>query len=254
MKTSMTFTLLATMAITLTGCGGGGGSSSSSKLVASSPSTTPTATPSTTPTATPTATPSTRPTATPTANSSYTTLQDLEYKTLTLKEYWHTIKDTTKNKTYSTMIFKESYNKGYLVDEQSGKNGARVCSTLNEGKYKYFCVTVYPATASATKPTEVHIFNISDNNQVTGNYAYSPTADNDELARLVSSRETAHAWITGTATTTRNKTTSHLINEVNKEKSSLIKSTSTFNKSTPLTEKEEDLINLLVEMKASLSK
>jgi len=70
-------------AFVLTGCGGGGSSSSSSA-------------------------------------PKYETLQDLEYKTLTLEEYWHTIQDDTKNKTHTTMVFKETYtDSGYLIDERS---------------------------------------------------------------------------------------------------------------------------------------
>ena len=262
MKTSMILTLLATMAITFTGCGGGGGSSSSSKLVASSPSSTsprvrptviPSATPTVRPTIIPSATPTVRPTVIPRANSSYTTLQDLEYKTLTLREYWHRIQDETKNKTYSRMIFKQRYSEGKLIDEQSTIRAIRICDVLDSGKYKYLCMRFYMNADNSIRAEEAHIFNISDDNRVTGNFAFSSTADTTELGRLLSSRETTHAWITGIATTTKNKTTSHLTNEANKEKLSLIKSTSTFNKSTTLTEQEEYLTNLLTDMEASLS-
>jgi len=99
----------------------------------------------------------------------------------------------------------------------------------------------------------MHVFNISDKNKVTGNFAYSPTANTEALAQSVSSRETAHAWITGTASTTKssNKIASKLTENLNKEQLTLSKTN--VNSSNKVTQKNEYLISILNNMKSDIS-
>jgi len=205
-------------AFVLTGCGGGGGSSSSNSA------------------------------------PKYETLQDLEYKTLKLEEYWHTIQDDTKNKTHSTMVFKERYTDGgYLIDEGSTDKAVRLCTVLEKSDYKYMCITAFfKENTSTVESSAMHVFNISDDNKVTGNFAYSSTANTEELAQSVSSRETAHAWITGTASTnTSNKVASKLTENLNKEQLTLSKTN--VKSSNKVTQKNEYLISVLNDMKSDIS-
>ena len=206
-------------AFVLTGCGGGGGSSSSNSA------------------------------------PKYETLQDLEYKTLKLEEYWHTIQDDTKNKTHSTMVFKERYTDGgYLIDEGSTDKAVRLCTVLEKSDYKYMCITAFfKENTSTVESSAMHVFNISDDNKVTGNFAYSSTANTEELAQSVSTRETAYAWITGTASTTKssNKVASKLTENLNKEQLTLTKTN--VKNSNKVTQKNEYLINILNDMKSEIS-
>jgi len=205
-------------AFVLTGCGGGGSSSSSSA-------------------------------------PKYETLQDLEYKTLTLEEYWHTIKDDTKNKTHSIMVYKERYtDNGYLIDEGSTDKAVRLCTVLEKGDYKYMCITAFfKANTSTVESSAMHIFNISDDDKVTGNFSYSSTANTEELAQSVSSRETAYAWITGTASTTNtsNKIASKLTENLNKEQLTLSKTN--VKTSNKVTQSNEYLSTIINDMKSEIS-
>jgi len=189
------------------------------------------------------------------SSAKYETLQDLEYKTLSLEEYWHTIKDETKNKTHSTMVFKERYTEGgYLVDEGSNTEAVRLCTVLEEGDYQYMCLTsFFKENSSTAKSAAMHIFNISDDDKVTGNFSYSPTANTEELAQIVSSRETAYAWITGTAsaTNTSNKTVSKLTKSLNNEQFSLSKIN--VENSNKLTQINGYLTAILNNMKSEIS-
>ena len=201
----------------LTGCGGGGSSSSSS------------------------------------AAPSYTTLQDLEYKTLNLEEYFHKNTDDTKNRINDSMIFKERYSDGYLVDERSSATGARICTVLDGSEYTYMCyLGFYKENTSTVESAAMYIFNIASDNKVTGNLAYSETANTDELVQHISTRETADAWITGTATTTASsKATSKLTITLNKEQLALSKTNvQTTYKST---QKSEYLNTILTDMKSVIS-
>lgn len=189
----------------------------------------------------------------PAATSGYTTLQDLEYKTLTLEEYWHTIKDDTKNKTHSTMIFKDRYtDKGYLIDERSSKAAVRLCTVLDEGDYKYMCLTSYfKENTTTVKSSALYVFNISTTDKVTGNFAYSDTANTDDLLRSVSTRESAMAWITGTASATvSSKVTSKLTNTLNSKQLALSKTN--VNANYKVTQESEYLNTILTDMQSVL--